>query len=102
MFGVFVAPYALPTTPDSSRSTGCSSENVLTASTFIARSLPCLPGAPLLIASHTTPSFMCFFAVPTSEPTVCDRLTNGQPGLIHSSTTTLPLNDDSWTCLPPR
>src|SRR6185436_10418421 len=65
-------------------------------------SAPCLPAAPLLTPSHTTPSFMWRFAVSTSEPTVCDRFTNGQPGLNHSSTTTLPLNDASFTSLPAR
>src|SRR5215468_4237668 len=102
MLGVLVAPYALPTLPVSSRRIGLGIDQVFAASTFIFTSAPCLPGAPLLIPSHTTPSCMWRCAVPTSEPTVCDRLTNGHPGLNHSSTTTLPLNEASLTSLPSR
>ena len=69
---------------------------------FIASSAPCLPGPPLLIASQTTPFFAWRFAASTSEPWPCDFFTNGQPGLNHSSTTILPLNDDSVTSLPSR
>src|SRR5213078_3984620 len=102
MFGVLVAPYALPTDPVSSRRIGLGIDQLLAASPFIAASAPCLPAEPLLTASQTTPSFMWRLAVSTSEPTVCDRLTNGQPGLNHSSTTTLPLNEASLTSLPVR
>jgi hypothetical protein len=102
MFGVLVAPYALPTLPVSSRRIGFGIDQVFAAWALAWTSAPCLPAAPLLIPSHTTPSFMRRFAVSTSEPTVCDRWTNGQPGLNHSSTTSLPLNAASLTSLPSR
>src|SRR5712672_3240960 len=102
MFGVVVAPYALPTLPVASRRIGLGIDQVFAASVFIFTSAPCLPAAPLLTPSHTTPSFMRRFAVSTSEPAVCDALTNGHPGLNHSSTTTLPLNEASLTSLPSR
>src|SRR4051812_12189195 len=101
MCGVLVAPYCLPTVPDSSRNTGWPIDHVFTASRLSASLLPCLPSALLLIASHTTPALVALFAVSTSDPTVCDFLTNGQPGLNHSSTTFLPLNEHSLTVLPP-
>src|SRR5687767_2168274 len=102
MLGVLVAPYALPTLPDSSRRIGWPIDQVLAASVFDATSAPCLPAAPLLIASHTTPSLARRFAASVSEPTLCAAFTYGHPGLNHSSTTILSLNADSLTSLPDR
>src|SRR5688500_16120466 len=102
MCGVLVAPYSLPTAPFSSRNTGWPIDHAFTASTFSSRLAPCLPAPPLLIASQMAPFFCAFFAVSINEPTVCDFLTNGQPGLNHSRTTFLPLYDDSLTVFPSR
>src|SRR5687767_425759 len=89
-------------TPVSSRRMGCSSPYVLTASMLTDGSCPCLPFDEELTANQTTPRAACLLAVPLSDPLLCDALTNGQPGLNHSRTTTLPRNAASDTSRPSR
>ena len=58
MWGVVLAPYALPTFPSSSSRIGYSISHFSLASVLTSSPCPCLPGAPELIASHTTSSFL--------------------------------------------
>src|SRR5688572_16825355 len=97
MCGVLVAPYARPTLPAESSSTGVTVPSFLAPAALVSTELPLW----LQIASHTTPLSLyllkVFFIVGVS--TWCLTVT-GQLGLYHSSTTTLPLNSASFTSLP--
>ena len=66
-------------------------DQFLAAVRFVSTPCPCFPGAPELIASHTTPSFEARAPASTRDPLVWAATTYGQPGLNHSRTTTFPL-----------
>src|SRR5580658_1535822 len=102
MSGVFVAAYARPTRPLASSSTGYFMPYSAATLRFMSASLPCLPAAAELTASHTTPFAIAREGASLSDPTVWAFFTKGQPGLNHSRTTVLPLKLESVTACPSR
>src|SRR5262249_8040936 len=71
-------------------------------SLFLSTPCPCLPGAPELMASHTTSALTVFLAMSLSGPWVWFRFTKGHSGLNHSRMTVFPRNELKRTALPSR
>src|SRR5262245_60045123 len=81
---------------------GCSSAHFALPSRLAATPKPWVPSAAELTASQTTPLWVARLAASFRDAFSWDLRTNGHPGLNHSSTTVLPLNEESFTGLPSR